>query len=50
MANLMYDLMKRIIERGGYEKESILNKLDVFFAADRLSEEEYKELSGMVQQ
>ena len=48
MANLTYSLMKRIIQKGGTDKENTQQKLDVFYAADRLSEEEYKELTAMV--
>lgn len=45
---MAYKLMKRIIARGGYDKSATMDKLDVFFAADRLSPEEYQELVGMM--
>lgn len=45
---MAYKLMKRIIERGGYDKEEIMNKLDAFLATDRLTTEQYKELARMV--
>ena len=41
---MAYKLMKRIIERGGFDKEDVLDKLDAFLAADRMSTDEYKEL------
>lgn len=45
---MAYNLMKRIIERGDYDKEATMDKLDAFLAADRITAEQYKELSGMV--
>ncbi len=45
---MAYNLMKRIIERGGYDREEIMNKLDAFLAADRLTVEQYQELVGMI--
>ncbi len=41
---MTYKLMKRIIEKGGYDRESTLLKLDVFLMADRITPEEYQEL------
>ena len=46
----MYKAMKTLIEKKFYKTADIAqNKLDVFFAANRLTEEEYLELSAMVQ-
>ena len=45
---MAYNLMKRIIERGDYDKKATMDKLDAFLAADRITAEQYKELSGMV--
>ena len=47
---LHYDLRKteKLIERGAYEKEDMLNKLDVFLMANRITEEQYQELVGMM--
>lgn len=42
--NMTYKLMKRIIEKGGFDRESTLLKLDVFLMADRITPEEYQEL------
>lgn len=39
-----YKLMKRIIQKGGYDRENTLLKLDVFLMADRITPEEYQEL------
>lgn len=41
---MTYRLMKRIIERGGYDRNSTMDKLDVFLMADRITPEEYQEL------
>lgn len=41
---MTYRLMKRIIEKGGYDREATLLKLDVFLMADRITPEEYQEL------
>lgn len=43
-SNMTYKLMKRIIEKGGFDRESTLLKLDVFLMADRITPEEYQEL------
>jgi len=47
-----YSLMKRIIERdkaaGTLDKEAILEKLDVFYAANRLTKKQYQELAALV--
>ena len=41
---MTYNLMKRIIERGGFDREDVLEKLDTFYAADRITTEQYNEL------
>ena len=41
---MTYKLMKRIIQKGGYDYEATLLKLDVFLMADRITVEEYQEL------
>lgn len=47
--NMMtYKLMKRIIQKGGYDREGIMMKLDVFLMADRITVEEYQELVEMM--
>lgn len=43
---MLYRTLKRIIERG--LTEGIEEKLDVFFAANKLTESEYTELIGMI--
>lgn len=45
---MAYKLMKRIIERGGYDRQDVMDKLDAFLAADRLTVEQYQELVGLM--
>ena len=45
---MAYNLMKRIISRGGYEHAETMDKLDAFLAADRITAEQYKELMAMM--
>lgn len=45
---MAYKTMKRIIERGGYDKADVMDKLDTFYAAGRMTKAEYEELMGMV--
>ncbi len=47
---MTYKLMKRIIQKGGYDKESTMQKLDVFLMADRITVEEYQELAEMIEE
>ena len=43
---MLYRTLKRMIERG--QTEGIETKLDIFYAADKISEREYQELLGML--
>lgn len=45
---MIYNLLKNLIEAGKYEKEDMQNKLDVFFAFDRITLEQYQELMEMI--
>ena len=49
---MVYKLMKRIIENGIKNKNldtvDIKTKLDVYFAFNKITQEEYEELSHMV--
>lgn len=45
---MLYRVLKRMIERG--QTEGMADKLDVFYAADKLSAEEYTELTAMLAQ
>jgi hypothetical protein len=43
---MLYRTLKRMIERGN--TEGMVEKLDVFYAADKLTREQYDELVGML--
>lgn len=46
----MYNSMKRLITRKFYKTaDEAQNKLDVFFAVSRLTDEQYTELTELVQ-
>ena len=45
---MTYLYCKSIIERGGYDVEVMKNKLDVFLLADRITQEEFEELTVMI--
>lgn len=46
MNSVLYRTLKRLIERG--QTNGLEEKLDIFFAAGKLTEEEYQELLGML--
>lgn len=43
---MLYRTLKRMIERG--QTDGMSEKLDIFFAANKLSEAEYMELIAMI--
>lgn len=43
---MLYRTLKRMIERG--QTDGMEDKLDIFFAAGKLTEEEYNTLIGML--
>ena len=43
---MLYRTLKRMIERG--QTDGIESKLDIFYAADKISEAEYSELIGIL--
>lgn len=44
---MLYRTLKRMIERGN--TVGMEEKLDIFFAADKLTEAEYQELTAMLE-
>ena len=44
---MLYRILKRMIERGN--TVGMAEKLDIFFAADKLTEAEYQELTAMLE-
>lgn len=45
---MTYRLVKRIIAKGNYVKDELMDKLDVFLLAGRITDEQYKELVEMM--
>jgi hypothetical protein len=45
---MLYQRIKKIIESGSYNKETLLNQLDVFLLSQRITNEQYAELVGMI--
>ena len=45
---MLYRTLKRLIEKG--QTEGLAEKIDIFFAADKLTEAEYNELTAMLVQ
>lgn len=43
---MLYRTLKRMIERGNVA--GMVEKLDIFFAADKLTEAEYQELTAIL--
>ena len=43
---MLYRILKRMIERG--QTDGLEDKLDIFFAAGKLTEAEYNELLGLL--
>lgn len=47
----MYNVMKRLIEKKFYKTaEEAQNKLDVFYACNRLTDEQYTELTTLIEE
>lgn len=44
---MLYRTLKRMIQRG--QKDGMAEKLDIFFAANKLSLEQYTELNALVE-
>ena len=45
---MLYRTLKRMIERG--QTEGMQDKLDLFFAMDKLTEGQYQELTAMLEE
>lgn len=42
----IYEVLKRVISRGGYDAEDMRNKLDVFLLYGRITQGQYEELTN----
>ena len=45
---MTYNLCKNLIQLGNYDKADMLNKLDVFLLNNRITQEQYTEQTGML--
>lgn len=45
---MTYRNCKKLIEAGRYEYNDMMNKLDVFFLGDRITQEQYTELVALL--
>lgn len=45
---MTYGLIKKVITKGNYDKDELMDKLDVFLLAGRITDEQYKELVEML--
>ena len=45
---MTYNICKRLIQNGNYEKEDMMMKLDVFLLNNRITKEQYEELIGLI--
>lgn len=45
---MIYTLLKRMITTNNYQKDDMQNKLDIFFTVNRITEEQYLELTGLI--
>ena len=46
---MTYDFCKMVIEKKAYVAADMLEKLDVFYMRDRITREQYEELTAMVE-
>ena len=45
---MTYERLKKIIQNGKYNRDAIMNQLDVFLMNNRITTEQYQELVGML--
>lgn len=45
----IYEVLKRVIARGGYNASNLITKMNVFLVYDQITIEQYDELNGMVE-
>ena len=46
---MTFERLKKIIENGKYNKEYLLNKMDIFLLCNRITNENYQELLKMME-
>ena len=45
---MIYNLLKRVIINGSYDKQELLNKMDVYLLYNRITQAQYDELVAMM--
>lgn len=45
---MIYNLVKKLILRGAYDKDDLLNKLDAYLLFGRITQAQYDELVGLM--
>lgn len=45
---MTYTLCKKIIQNGNYDKDDMMNKLDVFLLNNRITDAQYNELVALM--
>lgn len=45
----MYNVCKKLIESGNYDKTDMLKKLDLYLLKDRIMEDQYNELVQLIE-
>lgn len=45
---MTYERLKKLIQKGQYNREDMLKKMDVFLMGDRITTEQYNELVSMM--
>lgn len=46
--NPIYELAKRMITTGNYQREDLQNKLNIYFFVNQITQEQYLELTKMI--
>ncbi len=47
---MAYEIMKKLITRGRYNKELTVKKLNAYLAVDEITPEQYQELMNLINQ
>lgn len=45
---MTYTRLKKIIQQGTFDKNDLMNKIDIFLLANRITEDQYKELINLL--
>lgn len=45
---MTYTRLKKIVQQGTFNKNDLMNKIDIFLLANRITEDQYKELVNLL--